>query len=261
MVELAVDYYPGIGRLLRGRAPAPGYVKMGEWLPGEAAQRAVAEVTGTAILYHHGDSLVAGGAPNEDALAALFSWQERVRPPWLSAHLDCWARGERRALVEHGTPLARYESEQALALVCEAVHATLLRLGCPLLLENTDCWPAVDPLVSRPEFIRQVLEETGCGLLLDVAHAQVTAAALGCDVHGYLKQLPLERTVEVHVSGPREVEGRLVDGHEPLREEDYALLGWLLERAEPRVVTLEYSRDPEQVRRQLRALQRLIAAC
>jgi len=64
--------------------------------------------------------------------------------------------------------------------------------------------------------------------------------------------------VEIHVSGPRLLDGVLTDCHEPLQEEDYRLLAWVLERTRPRMVTLEYARDKAALAEQIRRLQQTI---
>ena len=69
--------------------------------------------------------------------------------------------------------------------------------------------------------------------------------AQGRHVRSYLEKLPLERTMQIHVSGIREQYGRLRDAHESLQEEDYIVLKWLLGKSKPLVVTLEYFREQE----------------
>ncbi len=103
----------------------------------------------------------------------------------------------------------------------------------------------------QPDRITEVVSETGCGLVLDTGHARVSAARLGLDAHDYLARLPLNQLVEVHVSGPRVRDGRLVDAHEPLEEIDYALLDWVLKQARPQLVALEYTREADALRDQL----------
>ena len=79
----------------------------------------------------------------------------------------------------------------------------------------------------------------------------MTAAALEIEVHDYLDRLPLDRVVQIHVSGPRMRNGRLADVHEPLQEIDYALLDFILAKTCPQVVTLEYVRERDALREQL----------
>jgi uncharacterized protein (UPF0276 family) len=119
--------------------------------------------------------------------------------------------------------------------------------------------------VVDPAFISSVIEETNCGLLLDLAHARVAACYQDEPVRHYLARLPLNRLVEIHVSGPRSLPasdgasgGRLFDAHEPMQEADYALLTWVLERTRPQAVTLEYSKDRAQLKAQLDRLRTLL---
>lgn len=111
----------------------------------------------------------------------------------------------------------------------------------------------VDPLR-----IRRIIEETGTGFLLDLAHARVVASLFQRDIHEYLQQLPLERTVQIHVSGPRLRKGILSDAHEPMQEEDYRLLQWALERTHPQVVTLEYYKEKNALAEQLSRLTAIV---
>ena len=136
----------------------------------------------------------------------------------------------------------------------------------PVLVENMPRWSRHGPAyVVNPAFISSVIEATRCGLLLDLAHARVAARYQGEPVRDYLARLPLDRLVEIHVSGPRPLPaskgtsgGRLFDAHEPVQEPDYALLAWVLERTRPRAVTLEYSKDRAQLKAQLDRLRRLL---
>jgi hypothetical protein len=111
---------------------------------------------------------------------------------------------------------------------------------------------------AQPARITMVIERTGCGWVLDIGHARVAAHTLGMDIHDYVTALPLERVVQVHVSGVRERGGRLIDAHEPLQGADYALLRYLLERAHPRTVTLEYIHERGAVLDQLVRLRDLL---
>ncbi len=109
--------------------------------------------------------------------------------------------------------------------------------------------------------INRILEETGCDLLLDLSHARIAAQVLGMAVEDYVNLLPLEKVVQVHVSGVRERDGRLYDAHQSLQEEDYALLEWALTKVRPAWLTLEYFReDRDEIRQQLTRLKAIISA-
>lgn len=259
MVELGIDYFPGIDVLLREEGLAVHYVKMGPYLEG-VADEAIAQAGDRGILYHHGNAIVPSGGNAEAVAVTLRRWQQRTHCPWLSVHLNCYADADLRAFFREGRPLPHYDTDQALELVCRAVRGIQDQVAGRLLLENVDYWPSLPTNVATlASSISRVVTETQCDLLLDIAHARVTAAALDCDVHSYLEQLPLGRTVEIHVSGPRVVNGRLLDRHEPMLDEDYALLRWVLQRTDPQVVTLEYGKDAAKARNQLLGLQSLLA--
>lgn len=53
----------------------------------------------------------------------------------------------------------------------------------------------------QPEFISRVIDESGCGLLLDLSHARLAAASLGLDGFDYINRLPVKRLREVHLTG------------------------------------------------------------
>jgi len=90
-----------------------------------------------------------------------------------------------------------------------------------------------------------VIRDTNCMLLLDLAHARITANALGIDVKKYISNLPVDRLVEMHITGTKFYNGVLED-HFELDEEDWALLEWALSRIrsgawrKPEILAFEY---------------------
>ena len=100
--------------------------------------------------------------------------------------------------------------------------------------------PCVDP-----DVIYRVVEETGCGFLLDLAHARLTADALGMDAQEYTARLPVAHLREMHVTGAQPSGGRLQDSM-PMGPEDWALVEWAMGRigsrqwGQPWAVALEY---------------------
>jgi uncharacterized protein (UPF0276 family) len=70
-----------------------------------------------------------------------------------------------------------------------------------------------------------------------------------------LNTLPLERIIEIHVSGPRWLDESLVDVHDTLLDEDYTILCEVLTRSNPTAITLEYARDRQALIEQLARLR------
>lgn len=93
-------------------------------------------------------------------------------------------------------------------------------------------------LESNPDTIRRILDADGCNFLLDIAHARVAADIHNTDIFSYLARLPLDRVIQLHISGPRVQDGRLSDAHEVLQVEDYKILEWVLTQTKPKVLTL-----------------------
>jgi uncharacterized protein (UPF0276 family) len=81
----------------------------------------------------------------------------------------------------------------------------------------------------QPAIICRLLEETGCGLLLDISHARISARSLGLTDKDYLSQLPTDRIREMHIAGVHTLPDGLQD-HLSMLEGDWSLLEWVLER-------------------------------
>ena len=119
-----------------------------------------------------------------------------------------------------------------------------------VVLENVMWDP--DPPWQIPEVcleaavIREIVEEADSGLVLDLAHAAISARYFGLDERDYVSQLPVDRLRELHVSGTHLGEDKLWHDHYPLEAHDWRLVGWAMERVrrgdwpEPWLVTLEY---------------------
>jgi|YelNatPaOPRAMG01_1025707.scaffolds.fasta_scaffold69724_2 uncharacterized protein (UPF0276 family) len=179
---------------------------------------------------------------------------ERTRTPWLSARICLWPWEVIQEARRQGRKPSALDLGEELRNFFARVRHLRETVRVPILLENPPGLPSVeeDP-ESDPETITAILEATGCAFLLDLSHAQAAARTWGfSDPREYLRQLPLDRVVELRLSVPRPGLGsRLVDAHQALREEDYHLLDWLLQRSEPQVVTLDYSKEPRALLEQI----------
>ncbi len=86
-------------------------------------------------------------------------------------------------------------------------------------------------LCVLPDIITRVVSETGCGLLLDISHAIITARHLGVEPDKYISELPLHQLKEMHFAGVHQnhITGRLMD-HLSIQESDWHWLDWVLTR-------------------------------
>ena len=87
----------------------------------------------------------------------------------------------------------------------------------------------------EPDVISTIVRESGCGLLLDLAHAQLTSKIMGYDVYEYLKGFPLEGLKELHTTGIQHDGERYRDSM-PMTIEDWSLTTWAIEQIKKREV-------------------------
>ncbi|MBH3432119.1 DUF692 domain-containing protein [Pseudomonas citronellolis] len=90
----------------------------------------------------------------------------------------------------------------------EAVHHVAARirqaqdvLGRRIAVENISYYAAPYQALSEIEFLRAVLAEADCDLLLDVNNLVVNACNHGYDAAAFLARVPAERVACIHVAG------------------------------------------------------------
>jgi uncharacterized protein (UPF0276 family) len=206
----------------------------------------------------HGVSLSLGGAepPDPDRLALLADLARRTGAPLVSEHVAFVRGGGLEA--GHLLPVAR--TRESLELLVENVAAAQAALPAPLVLENIAAlveWP--DAELREADFLAELLERTGCGLLLDLSNVLANARNHGLDPLAYLDRLPLGRLAYVHLGGGEEREGVYHDTHaHPLQRGSLDLLeelaarvvvpGAMLERDDDFPAAAELSAELEAIR-------------
>jgi hypothetical protein len=88
-------------------------------------------------------------------------------------------------------------------------------LGSRIAIENASFYVAA-PIaeMSELQFINAVLDEADCWLHLDVNNAYVNSVNFGCDPEQFLRGLPAQRVVYMHMAGHyREAEDLIIDTH------------------------------------------------
>jgi uncharacterized protein (UPF0276 family) len=260
MIALAVSDFDLPRSLLAAGQIEVDYLETG----GHYVERTSAQFPGRPLLLHNSVfnwSLAHPTAMEEQQiLARTREALERTRAPWLSVHLG-FSAAEVLFDVHMTARSPALPRAELFASICHNTRTLASALTVPLILENLDYCPGgAYEHICEPAFIAAVLSETGAGLLLDLAHAQVSASRLGLPIETYLSQLPLDRVRQLHISGPRMRDGLLFDAHEALLDEDYALLEWVLQRTQPLALTLEYNREEAELRAELERLRVVLDA-
>ena len=116
--------------------------------------------------------------------------------------------------------------------------------------------------MDEPEFIAAILEESGCGLLLDVNNVYVNAQNHGFDPYAWLEKVPLERVRQLHVAGHEPWDdATLIDTHgASVKAEVFAMMSWVIERTGPLPVLLERDTNIPPLAELLAEVQELDAA-
>ncbi len=148
----------------------------------------------------HGLTLSLGAIdpPPADYLAELRAEVTRLASPWHSDHLCFSTSGP---LVLHDLLPLKVSGENVVR-VADRLRSLEDQLGVPMALENISYYAHPGkPEMPEVEFISQVVERSGAGLLLDVNNVYVNSLNHGFDPRTFILNLPLQRVVQLHVAG------------------------------------------------------------
>lgn len=99
--------------------------------------------------------------------------------------------------------------------------------------------------VAMPRFFQRLVSETGCGMLLDLAHASITALTLQTEPIAFFSEFPIRRLREIHVTGLGIHQGVIHD-HMELRDHDWCLFESAIHQIragnwrKPEIIAFEY---------------------
>jgi hypothetical protein len=167
-----------------------------------------------------------------------------VAPVLLSDHL-AWQRVDHGSGVRWHVPdfLPFPRTRRALALTIGNVARAQDLLGRRLLIENPSHYADVGGhQMAEHEFLGELAQASGCGLLIDVNNIHVSAHNLGLDAALLVDQFPAAAIAEIHVAGHRADAGSdlLIDSHDaPVAAAVWALAARLLARTGPLPLLLE----------------------
>lgn len=206
--SLAIPATAGIGlrsphiKEMLSRRPSAGWLEVHaeNYMGDGAGVDALEKLRETYPLSVHGVGLSLGSARGVDHshLQRLRKVCERFQPDLVSEHL-AWSVAD-GAYLNDLLPL-RYD-EEALAIVARNVETVQDTLKRRVLIENLSAYIAfADSSMNEAEFLAELVERTGCGLLLDVNNVQVSAHNLQYDAEAFIDTLPADSIGEIHLAG------------------------------------------------------------
>ncbi len=196
-------------------------------------------------LHAVGLSIASSEPPDAVHLERLVRLVERVRPVAVSDHL-AWNRW---GGVHHADFLPFPRTFEALDRVADNVARIQDRIGMALLIENPSLYVDLPGRqLSEIGFLEVLAARTGCGLLLDVNNAFVSASNLGFSAQAYIDAVPGELVGEIHLAGhapdPDSTSPLIVDSHDrPIDERVWGLYRRLIDRIGPRPTLIERDGD------------------
>ncbi len=121
-----------------------------------------------------------------------------IRPALVSEHVS-WGSIDGRWMNDL---LPMPYTGEALRHIAGRIDQLQNWLGRQVLIENVSSYLSFKgPEMTEWEFLAQLVEECGCGLLLDVNNIYVSAMNHGFDAHEYLRGIPRAAVQEIHLAG------------------------------------------------------------
>jgi len=143
---------------------------------------------------------------DRDHLARLATLVKRHEPELVSEHL-CWGRWQS---VHFNDLLPLPFTPESLRHVVARVQTLQEAIGRPVLIEHLASYVGFEESsIAEAEFLAELVERSGCGLLLDLNNLYVNALNHGGDADAFLAALPARAIGEIHLAGH---DVSLVDG-------------------------------------------------
>jgi hypothetical protein len=163
-------------------------------------------------VVQHGVSLgIAGPEPlDAEYLKRLKALARRTRSPWVSDHF-CWC-GAGGAHLHDLLPIPY--TRAAVERVVARARQVQDFLELPFALENTSSYLSYrSSTLSEWEFIGEIAERADIKLLFDVNNVFVSAYNHGFDAEEFVRSVPHDRIVQIHLAGHTHHGSYIIDTH------------------------------------------------
>ena len=198
-------------------------------------------------LHGVGMGLASTAQLNQEHLSALVRLCDAVQPAAVSEHL-CWNTApdlsNKQVMVINDLLPFPY-TQEALSNVAQRVEQVQDKLSRRLLVENLSSYVSFsNSEMNEGEFLAELSQRTGCGILFDINNLYVNTRNLGVDAEAFIKAMPAEAVAEYHLAGYSERDGCLVDTHNnPVYPAVWKLYETALQHIGPRPTLIEWDVD------------------
>ena len=178
----------------------------------------------------HGVSLSIGGSGSIDTgyLSQLKQLIARVEPAWVSDHL-CWT-GTNGLNLHDLLPLPY--TQAALRHLVDRISQVQEFLGRKILIENVSSYVTyrADEMTEW-EFISELLQRSGCELLLDVNNVYVSSVNHRFNPRDFIDGIPAAKVRQIHLAGHEDHDTYIIDTHDhPICAAVWDLYGYTVKR-------------------------------
>ena len=223
---LAINYSPAAASLLRSGDLNIDYFKAPDW------QWMVDEAIALRPVAVHFTLEAGNGGLEQMDWELLERLSSQTGTPYINLHLDSRLKHFPGVLVDTTDP---GEVKRIMEILLSDVLFVVDRFSAGRVIVENSPYHAGQGKTLRPcilpEVITRIIEETGCGLLLDIAHASIAAHHIGMDEHEYISRLPIQRVRELHFAGIHLV-GEMLQDHQSILDANWPLLDWVLARVQ-----------------------------
>lgn len=201
-------------------------------------------------LHGVGMGLASTAPLNSEHLSSLRRLCDTVQPAVVSEHL-CWNAPNDSGNVGNVDGVVINDllpfpyTRQALLHVANRIEQVQESLGRQLLVENLSSYLSFSHSeMTEAEFLAELTQRTGCGILFDVENLYVNIRNLGVDAEDFIKNIPAEAVKEYHLAGYSIQNGCLVDTHNcAVYPEVWDLYAYALQHIGPRPTLIEWDAD------------------
>lgn len=194
------------------------------------------------VIPHGVDLSIASETLDFSHLCQIKKVCETTCCPYYSEHLSI----TKSTTINFGHLTPILFSEEMLKLVSNNVKLVQDYIERPILLENI-AYPFMisQAAMCEEEFFSRLIENTGCGLLLDITNLHINSFNHHFDPYQFIDNLPLDKLIQIHVSGGTVTKhGDLLDSHNTnVDEKSWELLTYVKRKSNIRGIIIERDKN------------------
>lgn len=169
------------------------------FMKGGPRRRFLNEISESTPISFHGVGGSLGGLelPDPEHLKKVKLLIDEINPILISEHA-AWSKHQTDYFADL-LPIPK--THEAMIRLVNSVDAYQNAIGREILIENpTNYLPFISE-IDEPDFLSEVSDRTGCGLLLDITNLYLSHVNTGININDYLNTLPKQSVKEIHVAG------------------------------------------------------------